>query len=95
MAGERARLRDNDAIQCSLCRTERRKDGLDLTSQILHVQERIIMTDGYGPPALLLFWIGLAAFYAPRIRRVCSPGLRRVLHSIPRPAILTLSGRRR
>jgi len=36
------------------------------------------MTDGYGPPALILFWIGLAAFYIPKLRRTCRPGLRRL-----------------
>ena len=88
-------MREDDAVQWSSCGVGRDKDGLDLTSQILHVQERIIMTDGYGPPALLLFWIGLAAFYTPRIRRACRPRLRRVPVRIPRPALLILPARRR
>jgi hypothetical protein len=84
-------MQDDDAAQCPA----HTKDGIALTSQILRMQEKIIMTDGYGTPAMLLFWVGLAALYAPRIRRACRPRLWRVSHSIPRPAFLTLPGRRR
>ncbi len=63
---------------------------LDRLSQILRVQERIIMTDGYGPPAMLVFWLGVAAFYTSRIRRACPSGF-----IAPHAAILTRGCRRR
>ncbi|MDG6256633.1 MAG: hypothetical protein QCH35_03440 [Methanomicrobiaceae archaeon] len=85
----------DDAIGNSASRAECGKDDLDRVGYILHVQERIIMTDGYGPPALILFWIGLAAFYVPKLRRACRPGLRRFSHSIAHRSIVALYGRRR
>jgi hypothetical protein len=68
-------MRDDAGIQRAGCTGVGEEADPDLLSQILRVQERIIMTDGYGPPAMLVFWLGVAAFYTSRIRRTCPPGL--------------------
>jgi hypothetical protein len=83
-------MRDEAGIQHTGCTGVGEEADPDLLSQILRVQERIIMTDGYGPPAMLVFWLGVAAFYTSRIRRACPPGL-----IAPHAAILTRACRRR
>jgi hypothetical protein len=87
-------MRDDAAIQCKEHAQARKETDLDLIVQILRVQERIILTDGYGPPAMLVFWLGIAAFYASRIRRACPHGLWSVSRIVSHVAIFALARRR-
>lgn len=87
-------MRDDAAISVPESTQAREEADFDLLLRILRVQERIIMTDGYGPPALLVFWLGVGAFYAGKIRRASPSGPRCVSRIVSHAMILALARRR-